>query len=161
MPKKKADISDSLLRRLRAKASCSPCTYKISGIAISKRGNILGIATNTHSRWQVLEKVPIGRAGTAGHVERNLLAKFGNRVKTIIICRVGRSGDILPIDPCPACRKAAAKYGVNIISVLPGDGKTYSWLLFLSVMRCFQKPTVSQADRCLRWTCLCSRPVRS
>lgn len=126
MSKRKADIPDSLLRRLRAKATCSPCTYKISGIAISKRGNILGIATNTHSKWQVLNKVPIGRAGTAIHVERNLLAKFGNKVKTIIICRVGRSGDILPIDPCPACRRAADKYGVNIVSVLPGDGKTFT-----------------------------------
>lgn len=119
---KKAYISDSMLKRLKAKAATSPCTYKISGIAISKRGNVLGIATNSHSAWQILEKTPVGRAGTAEHCERVLLKKFTNKIKTIIICRVGRSGEVLPIDPCPACLKAAAKYGVDIVSVMPGKG---------------------------------------
>jgi len=122
---KKADIPDSWLQRLKAKAASSPCTYKISGIAISEHGNILGYATNSHSKWQVLIKTPVGRAGTAEHVERILLKRYTNKVKTIIICRCGRKGDLLPIDPCPACQKAAAKYGVKIVSVMPGNGHNY------------------------------------
>ena len=92
---KKADIDPMLLSFLKNKAKHSPCTYKISGVAISKKGNILGHCTNNHSKWQVLEKTPIGRAGTAEHCERKLIQKFGNRIHTIIICRIGRSGIVI------------------------------------------------------------------
>lgn len=30
---------------------------------------------------------------------------------------------ILIVDPCPACKKAADKYGIKIISLYPGDAK--------------------------------------
>ncbi len=114
---KKADIDPMLLSFLKNKAKHSPCTYKISGVAISKKGNILGHCTNNHSKWQVLEKTPIGRAGTAEHCERKLIQKFGNRIHTIIICRIGRSGEIRPIDPCKTCAKLADKYGITIKTV--------------------------------------------
>ena len=61
---KKAKISNALEELLKEKAQRSPCTYRISGIAFSKKGNILGYCTNSHSKWQILEKNPIGRAGT-------------------------------------------------------------------------------------------------
>jgi len=86
---------------------------------------VLGHVTNCHSRWDVLDKVPLGRAGTATHAERRLLARYGSNVKTIVICRVGKAGKILPIDPCPTCKKIAAKFGARIVSVLPGNGKNY------------------------------------
>ena len=105
--------------RLLAKARKSPCVCKLSAIAISKHGNVLGYCTNSHSKWQVLDKIKTGRPGTAVHCERLLMSKFTNQIQTIIICRVGNSGNLLPIEPCEACKKAAAKYGIKIISITP------------------------------------------
>ena len=114
---KKANINPTLFNFLTKKAKHSPCTYRLAAVAISKKGNILGHCTNNHSKWQVLEKTPIGRAGTAQHCERLLIQKYGQRIHTIIICRIGRSGEIRPIDPCPACAKLANKYGITIKTV--------------------------------------------
>mgnify|MGYP003295719115 CR=1 FL=1 len=103
---------------LKRKAHKSDCTYKISGIAFDKKGDILGSAVNKHSEWNVLEKENgEGRAGTAKHVERELIKRYGQNIKTILICRVGHSGIIRKIDPCLACKKVADKLGIKIISV--------------------------------------------
>lgn len=119
---KKPYIDPSTMSILKEKASHSPCTYKVSGIAFDKKGNILGHATNSHSmNWNVLDKYDEGRAGTGVHVERKLIARYGSLISTILICRTGRSGEIRPIDPCPVCQKVAKKYGIKIVSVLPGS----------------------------------------
>ena len=108
---------------LKEKASHSPCTYKLSAIAFDAKGDILGHVTNSHSKnWNVLEKEKVGRAGTAMHAERRLIARYGQLIKTIIICRVGRSEEIRPIDPCPTCQRTAAKYGIKIVLLMPGNG---------------------------------------
>lgn len=121
MAKRKAEVNFAVEGLLLEKASHSPCTYKISAIAFDAKGDILGHVTNSHSQFNVLDGGGGGRAGTARHAERILLARYKNLVKTIVICRTGRSGAIRPIDPCPTCRKVAAKYGARIISLLPGD----------------------------------------
>ena len=114
---KKSDID--ITNRLIKKASKSHCTYKISAIGFDSKGNVLGQAVNKHSSWDVLEKTNNtgGRAGTAKHAERILMSQYGRKLKTILICRVGRSGLIRKIDPCPTCKKVAEKYGIKIISV--------------------------------------------
>ena len=114
---KKAKVSAAIESLLKEKAMRSPCTYKISGIAFSKKGNILGHTTNSHSKWQVLDKSPIGRAGTAEHCEKRLIEQFGKRIHTIVICRIGRSGKLRPIDPCKSCLKLANKYGITIKTI--------------------------------------------
>lgn len=123
MSSRKANVPKAIEKLLKEKASHSPCTYRISGIAFDAKGEILGHVSNSHSRnWNILDKQEIGRAGTASHAERRLFARYGQLVKTIVICRVGRSGKIRPIDPCPACQKVAAKYGAKIVSLMPGNG---------------------------------------
>lgn len=103
---------------LKEKASHSPCTYRVSAVAFDAKGDILGHATNSHAvNWDVLDKCPRGRAGTSQHAERILLRRYRDLVKTIVICRIGRGGELLPIDPCPVCRKVASKYGAKIISI--------------------------------------------
>lgn len=115
---KTPNISPAIVSLLKEKASRSDCTYKISAIAFDKKGDVLGHMTNKHADWDVIEKENgIGRAGTAKHAERLLMQRYQGVVKTIIICRVGHSGDLRPIDPCPACQKVAEKLGVKIISI--------------------------------------------
>lgn len=119
---RKANVPLAIEELLKEKASHSPCTYKVSAICFDAKGDILGHVTNSHSQFNVLDKDGRGRAGTARHAERLLFSRYGQLVKTIIICRIGRSGQIRPIDPCPACQKVAAKYGAKIISLMPGNG---------------------------------------
>jgi len=113
-------INPALEHLIREKAAHSPCTYKVSAIAFDAKGNILGHSTNSHSyNWNVLDHGE-GRGGTGVHAERKLISRYRSNIKTILICRVGRSGKLRPIDPCPACKKAAKKYGIKIISIYPG-----------------------------------------
>lgn len=117
-------ISDELVSLLQEKATNSPCTYKISAVAFDRKGEILGHVTNSHSKnWNVLDKCGVGRAGTAEHAERRLLQRYRDLVKTIVICRIGRSGEIRPISPCKTCLKVASKYGAKIISIMPEEDK--------------------------------------
>jgi len=111
------NISPALVGLLKEKASHSDCTYKIAAVAFDKKGDVLGHVTNKHSSWDVLERTGVGRAGTAKHAERLLISQYGKNIKTIVIARVGHSGELRPIDSCPTCKKVAAKYGIKIISV--------------------------------------------
>jgi hypothetical protein len=110
-------VQNKTITVLKEKASKSDCTYKVSAIAFDKKGNILGHARNTHSKWDVLEKCNVGRAGTAEHAERVLMRRYGSNIKTILISRVGHSGILRPISPCKTCQKVADKLGIKIISV--------------------------------------------
>lgn len=118
MARATSKINQNVVSLLCEKASHSPCTYRVSAIAFDAKGDVLGHATNSHSaNWNVCLRDGVGRAGTGQHAERVLMRRYRNLVKTILICRIGRSGVMRPIDPCPTCRKVAAKYGVKIISI--------------------------------------------
>lgn len=112
---KKSDIAITSL--LKSKAKRSPCNYHVAAIAFDKKGDILGHVTNNRSSWDVIAKTGAGRAGTSKHAERLLLSRYSGNVKTILICRVGHSGALRPIDPCPTCKKVADKLGVKIVSL--------------------------------------------
>ena len=110
-------INPTLVNLLIEKAKHSDCTHKVSAVAFDKKGNVLGHVTNKHAAWNVVEKTGTGRAGTARHAERILISRYGQNIKSILICRIGNSGALLPIDPCPSCRKVANKYGIKIYSI--------------------------------------------
>lgn len=111
------NITEATLLLLKEKAAHSSCTYKVSAIAYDKKGDILGHIANKHSDWDVVAKTGLGRAGTAKHAERLLISRYGKNIKSIVICRIGHSGLLRPIDPCKACQKLANKYGIKIYSI--------------------------------------------
>ena len=90
------------------KAAQSNCRYRISAIGISKEGKIVGSSTNRQRFCKL-------HGGL--HAERLLIAKYSKQLKTIIICRIGNSGNILPIKPCIKCQELANKFGIKIISI--------------------------------------------
>jgi len=90
------------------KAKTSPCRYKISAVGFDKKGKVVGICTNNHR---------FVKYGGGIHAERRLISRYGDLIKTILICRVGNSGELLPIHPCKTCQKIADKYSIKIISV--------------------------------------------
>lgn len=45
------------------------------------------------------------------------MARFGKAIDKILILRVGRKGDLLPIEPCEQCCKLALRLGITIESI--------------------------------------------
>jgi cytidine deaminase len=92
------------------KAKQSQAKYKISAIGLDRRGNLLGSACN---------QLRFSKFGGGLHAEMLLLHRYGNKVKTIILCRVGRGGDVLPIEPCDKCQKVLDKLKIKVVSITP------------------------------------------
>jgi cytidine deaminase len=90
------------------KALQSSCNYKVSAIGLNIKGDIIGTAVNQHR---------INRYGGGLHAEINLIKKYGKKIKTIIICRVNKGGDILPIHPCDTCKKILDRMNIDIITI--------------------------------------------
>ena len=90
------------------KALHSSCRFKVAAIGFNKKGDYLGIATN-YPR--------ISRAQGGLHAEINLLRRYGNKVREIVILRVGKTGLLLPIEPCMNCAKVIKKLGIRLYTI--------------------------------------------
>lgn len=100
-------------------------TYRIAALAFTKNGNFIDIRYNNHRDF--LSDGP----GAGLHAEQDLIHRYGNRIDTIYILRVGNSGKVRPIHPCKTCAKIAAKRGIKIIPLheefnLITDGYVYT-----------------------------------
>ena len=108
----------TILKRLWRKAMQSPSQYRIACVALNKKGEVIGYTSNKFRKDKIRPLM-----GSGLHAEQIAMAKFAPfGLKTLLIMRIGNGGDILPIDPCEDCLKAARKIGVTIRSVLPGTG---------------------------------------
>ncbi len=105
-------ISNYIMQEAMGKACQSKLKFKVSAIAFDAHGDYLDRARNSHRNGMT------GK-GKGLHAEMALMKKYGARIKTIIICRVGNSGNLLPIDPCSACAGLAGKLGITIVSIEP------------------------------------------
>lgn len=110
------NISPSLIGFLKKQAEKSPSSYRIGGLAFSKKGNVLGFSFNSYRRDSMVS----GR-GSGKHCETDLIKRYGRRIATIVIIRIGNGGDILKIDPCDNCKKIAEKFGIKIVSIAQPD----------------------------------------
>lgn len=95
-------------RRLVNKAMQSSCRFRVSAVAISRSGDVLGFYKNQHR---------ISSKGQSTHAEIAAIKSLGRKIKTLIICRVGNNGALLPIHPCETCKKIAARYGIEIKTI--------------------------------------------
>lgn len=111
-------IGQNALEMLFKKATQSPSKYRISAIAFDKKGDILGVASNTYSKFGIQNSNKF----MGVHAERALMERYGRNIKTIVIMRIGHGGAIRPVDPCRVCAGIAKKLGIKIISVAPGHG---------------------------------------
>jgi cytidine deaminase len=108
----------TVIQRLKKKAEQSPSQYRISCVALDKKGQVIGYTTNKFRKDNIKPVI-----GSGLHAEAYAMARyypFG--LKTIVIMRIGLSGEVLPIDPCEDCQKMANKLGITIQSVRPGIG---------------------------------------
>lgn len=86
-------------------------SYRVIAAAYTKHGNLLGTEMNG---WREMRTV---RRGMGKHAEQALIKKFGRKIDTIYILRVGNSGDVLPIHPCESCSRIANKRGIKIVPI--------------------------------------------
>jgi cytidine deaminase len=92
------------------KAQKSHCKFKISVICLNKRGELIGVHTNTPGKFN--------KRGAGNHAEQNAISKHGGKITTMILFRVNPRGDLLPIEPCNKCKKLIGKYNVKLIKML-------------------------------------------
>jgi cytidine deaminase len=100
--------SHDIRRRAIKKAFQSDCRYKISALGFNNRGELIYTATNQKRFYY---------RGGGIHAEMRVMLKAGPALKTVVICRVNKRGDLLPIEPCPVCQKKAEELGVRIVSI--------------------------------------------
>lgn len=98
----------SILPRLIRAAMRSDCVYRVAAIGLNSRGIIIGISTNTHRL-----------VNRGWHAEERLMHRSPKSLSSILILRVGATGNILPIDPCKHCAKLASKRGISIRRAIP------------------------------------------
>lgn len=94
--------------RLCKKAAKTTCRFKISAAALNHKDEVIGIVNNSHR---------FVKYGGGLHAERKLMDRYGKNIKTIIILRIGNSGNLLPIEPCKVCKEIADKLNIKIISI--------------------------------------------
>jgi len=96
-----------IIKRAKRKAKTSACRYSVSALGFNHKGELIRTATN---------RPRFTRYGGGVHAEMEIMRTTKN-VKTIIICRVGASGELRPIDPCKRCRAKAEELGVQIVTI--------------------------------------------
>ena len=95
----------------RSRAEDVVCRARVVAIGFDRRGDFLGIATNSPR---------INCKGGGLHAEIALLRKYGPKIHSLILCRFGHSGIPRPIEPCEACRRVLTKKGIKV-SILKGE----------------------------------------
>lgn len=98
----------NIVDRVKAKAIRSPSKYHIGVIGMNIRGEIIGTAFN---------RPRFNRFGGGIHAEMALMRKCGKDLKTIILCRVGATGNVLPIHPCKVCKTKADELNIKIVTI--------------------------------------------
>ena len=98
----------NIKQRLIRKALNSCCKFKIAAIGLSATGDPLCCAFNSPR---------FSRKGGGVHAEMKVLHKSPPNLKTIILCRINKNGDLRPIHPCETCARKAAEKGVKIIPI--------------------------------------------
>jgi hypothetical protein len=101
-------LNPSIIKIAKRKALESHCRYKISALGFNRKNDLIDYVKNEH-RWE-------GK-GRGSHAEMLLMKRNCTSLKSIIICRVNRKGDFLPIDPCKVCAEKARELNIKIYTI--------------------------------------------
>ena len=96
-------------KRLIKKARQSICVFKVSAVAFSRSGDVIGFAHNMPHFTE--------RKG-GHHAEMRLMKQYGKKIHNIVIARTNAAGDMKPIHPCKMCAAHAEKLGINIKTLM-------------------------------------------
>jgi hypothetical protein len=97
------------IRMMHKKAKQSVAKCHVCAVALSKKGNVLGMAISTPS---------INRHNLWSHAEGKLMLRYGRSISTIYISRFSKAGNnSCKIDACPMCKGLADRLGISIVSL--------------------------------------------
>ncbi len=98
-----------IVERARTKAGQSICKFSVAAIGLNRSGIPVMSRTN---------RPRFNRFGGGWHAERLVMEQAKARgIVKIIVCRIGKKGNLLPIEPCAACQKIADKLGVKLVTL--------------------------------------------
>lgn len=101
--------SHNLLNKLKRKASQSTCKSRVAALGFNGRGECVASSVN---------RPRLSRRGGGIHAEEQIFKVARKRgIVKILICRVGKGGELRPIEACESCSKTAKKLGIVISSV--------------------------------------------
>jgi cytidine deaminase len=98
----------SIITLAQSKAKQSICRFRVSAVGLDKRGRIVGCTSN---RLRFLHK------GGGVHAEIALIKKYGKQLKSIFICRINKSGELMNIHPCKNCQEVIDKLNIKVYSI--------------------------------------------
>lgn len=104
------NISSIIITRAIKKGTKLPdhIKYRITAIGYSKKWEYVGMSTN---------KPGMKPRGDTSHAEASLMLRYGKNIKYVILLRVNKNGDFLPIDPCANCSRLAKLLNIKILSL--------------------------------------------
>jgi hypothetical protein len=101
-------LNPHIIKIAKSKALQSHCRYKVSALGFNRKNDLIDYVKNEH-RWE-------GK-GRGSHSEMIIMLHNPTSLKSIIICRVNKKGDFLPIDPCKTCAEKAKELGIKIYTI--------------------------------------------
>ena len=104
-------MNAELKERARKKAQQSCCAFQVGALGFNARGELVA---------QEFNRNRFLRAGGGLHAEQ-LIMRYARKkgIRHIVVCRVGKSGDFRPIEPCAKCQKMANALKIKIDVVSP------------------------------------------
>lgn len=90
--------------RIVRAASRVTLRYRVVAVGLDRNDNIIRLATN----------LPLYADRRQRHAEERVIHESPRSLSRVLIARVGRRGTFLPIHPCAACARLAARRGVKI-----------------------------------------------
>jgi deoxycytidylate deaminase len=81
----------------------------ISALGFNKKNECVASATN---------KSRFCRKGGGVHAEDQIMIQAKRKgITSILVCRINKGGNFLPIDPCEKCQALAKKLGITIKTI--------------------------------------------
>ena len=102
-------MNQEIKKVLINKAKQSICRYSVAALGFNAGGECVAKSVN---------KPRFGHPHGGLHAEMQIMSVARRKgIKSIFICRIGGSGNILPIDPCNVCFEKAEELGIKITSL--------------------------------------------
>ena len=104
-------ISKNLLDKAIKKATKRPkhATHGVIALGFNHKGDYVGMRSNN---FGCLNATGLGR-GKGKHAERELIKRYGAKIRKIVIIRSGRSGSLIAMHPCENSQKVIDKLGIK------------------------------------------------
>ena len=95
----------NLRQRVIKKGKKSICRFSVVAVGINKRGTVISIKTN---------RPRFSKKSGGIHAEMGVMIECPKSLCRILIARINKKGEFLPIDPCSTCLRKAKDLNIKI-----------------------------------------------